>query len=205
MKDFTMNEAQPKLTAQGVELHGAEDFEGMRKAGLLAAQTLDMITDHIAAGVTTNELDRLCADFVEKAGAISAPLNYKGFPKSICTSVNHVVCHGIPCEKALQEGDIINIDIPARTIDVALSDAELARVVERCSFDWMKAHEPRFAPPRMLFTRGHGKMLREGKVGGSHALLSDEQRASIDRWCLSELERLGSDLPYREKFEVVEA
>ena len=93
----------------------------------------------------------------------------------------------------------------AEAMRVELSDAELARVVERCSFDWMKAHEPRFAPPRMLFTRGHGKMLREGKVGGSHALLSDEQRASIDRWCLSELERLGSDLPYREKFEVVEA
>lgn len=111
MKDFTMNKAQPNLTAQGIELHGAEDFEGMRKAGLLAAQTLDMITDHVTAGITTDELDRLCADFVEKAGAISAPLNYKGFPKSICTSINHVVCHGIPCEKALQEGDIINIDV----------------------------------------------------------------------------------------------
>ena len=100
-----------KYSAGGIELRGPEDFEGMRKAGLLAAQTLDMLTPHVQPGVTTEELDRLCFDFITKNGAIPAPLNYKGFPKSICTSVNHVVCHGIPGEKKLVNGDIVNIDV----------------------------------------------------------------------------------------------
>ena len=83
----------------------------MRKAGQLAAQTLDMITAHVVPGVTTGALDDLCHAFITKNGAIPAPLNYKGFPKSICTSINHVVCHGIPGDKALREGDIVNIDV----------------------------------------------------------------------------------------------
>ena len=83
----------------------------MRKVGRLAAETLDMIADHVEPGVTTEELDRLCAEFITDHGAISAPLNYRGFPKSVCTSVNHVVCHGIPSDKILAEGDIVNIDI----------------------------------------------------------------------------------------------
>lgn len=97
--------------SQGIELHSEADFEGMRKAGKLAAQTLDMITEHVDVGVTTEELDRLCHDFITKNGAIPAPLNYRGFPKSICTSINHVVCHGIPGPKKLMHGDIINIDV----------------------------------------------------------------------------------------------
>jgi len=82
----------------------------MRKAGKLAAEVLDMITPHVVPGVTTEELDKLCFDFITKNGAIPAPLEYKGFPKSICTSINHVVCHGIPEERKLKEGDIVNID-----------------------------------------------------------------------------------------------
>jgi len=99
------------FTPAGIELHSEADFEGMRKAGQLAAQTLDMITEHVVPGVTTEELDQLCNRFITKHGAIPAPLNYKGFPKSICTSINHVVCHGIPEEKSLREGDIVNIDV----------------------------------------------------------------------------------------------
>lgn len=107
---------EPKLNADGIEIHTPEDFEGMRKAGKLAAEILDMITDHVVPGVTTEELDKLCHDMCTKAGAIPAPLGYRGaapepFPKSVCTSVNHVVCHGIPCEKKLREGDILNIDV----------------------------------------------------------------------------------------------
>jgi methionyl aminopeptidase len=94
-----------------IRLHGPEDFAAMRKAGRLAAETLDFITPHVVPGVTTAELDRLCADFIAARGAISAPLNYRGFPRSICTSVNHVVCHGIPGEKRLEDGDIVNIDV----------------------------------------------------------------------------------------------
>jgi methionyl aminopeptidase len=100
-----------RYTQDGIQLHTQADFDGMRRAGLLCAQTLDMITEHVRPGVTTEELDKLCHDFITKNGAIPAPLGYKGFPKSICTSVNHVVCHGIPGEKELLEGDIVNIDV----------------------------------------------------------------------------------------------
>ncbi|NVK20164.1 MAG: type I methionyl aminopeptidase [Methylocystaceae bacterium] len=94
-----------------IKIHTAEDFEGMRKSGKLAAQTLDFITPYVKPGVTTGELDKLCHDFITDHGAICAPLNYRGFPKSICTSINHVVCHGIPGDKKLLEGDIVNIDV----------------------------------------------------------------------------------------------
>ena len=111
-----MSQAQAQLNEMpppdGVQIHSAADFEGMRKAGRLAAEVLDFITPHVAPGVTTGELDRLCHDYIMDHGAIPAPLNYRGFPKSICTSVNHVVCHGIPADgKKLSNGDIINIDI----------------------------------------------------------------------------------------------
>ena len=91
--------------------HGEDGFAGMRKAGRLAAAVLDMITSHIASGITTDELDRLCHDYILANGAVPAPLNYKGFPKSTCISLNHVVCHGIPGDKRLRDGDILNIDV----------------------------------------------------------------------------------------------
>ena len=103
---------QVNTEVQRIAIHGAEDFEAMRQAGRLAAETLDFITPHVTPGVTTEHLDRLCHDFIVTNDAVPAPLNYRGFPKSICTSVNHVVCHGIPNErKRLQTGDVINIDI----------------------------------------------------------------------------------------------
>jgi methionyl aminopeptidase len=92
-------------------IHKPEDFDSMRKAGKLAAETLDFITPHVKPGVATEHLDKLCHDFIIGHKAIPAPLNYKGYPKSICTSINHVVCHGIPSEKRLEEGDIVNIDV----------------------------------------------------------------------------------------------
>jgi methionyl aminopeptidase len=94
-----------------IKLHGPAEFEGMRRAGRLGAETLDFITPHVKPGVTTGELDRLCHDFIVEHGAVPAPLGYRGFPKSICTSVNHVVCHGIPGDRRLVEGDILNIDV----------------------------------------------------------------------------------------------
>ena len=94
-----------------IKLHGPEAFAGMRRAGRMAAECLDFITAHVQPGVTTERLDKLCHDFVDERGGISAPLGYRGFPKSICTSINHVVCHGIPGDKALQDGDIVNIDV----------------------------------------------------------------------------------------------
>lgn len=92
-------------------IHNAEEFNKMRSAGRLAAEILDFITDYVKAGVTTDYLNILCHDKIVASAAIPAPLNYKGFPKSICTSINHVVCHGIPSEKILKDGDILNIDV----------------------------------------------------------------------------------------------
>jgi methionyl aminopeptidase len=97
--------------ARRITIHSEADFVGMRAAGQLAAQTLDMIAPHVSPGVTTGELDRLCHDFILAHGAVPAPLNYRGFPKSTCISINHVVCHGIPGERKLLNGDILNIDV----------------------------------------------------------------------------------------------
>ena len=96
---------------RSIKIHGADEFAAMRKAGRLAAEVLDYISPYVVPGVTTDALDRLCDDMTVARGAISAPLGYRGYPKSICTSINHVVCHGIPGEKRLQKGDIINIDV----------------------------------------------------------------------------------------------
>ena len=95
-----------------VIIKNAEQIEKMRVAGRLASEVLEMITPHVKKGVTTNQLNQICHDYiVNEQQAIPAPLNYHGFPKSICTSVNHVICHGIPADKKLKDGDIINIDI----------------------------------------------------------------------------------------------
>lgn len=95
-----------------IKIYDAEGFEGMRRAGKLAAQTLDFIAPYVKPGISTEQLNILCHDFIISHNAIPAPLNYRGFPKSICTSVNHVVCHGIPSErKILWDGDILNIDV----------------------------------------------------------------------------------------------
>lgn len=95
-----------------VTIKTPEEQDKMRIAGMLAADVLDMIGEFVVPGVTTEELDDICHKYItETQGAIPAPLNYRGFPKSICTSVNHVVCHGIPGERKLKSGDAINIDI----------------------------------------------------------------------------------------------
>lgn len=95
-----------------VSIKTADEIEKMRIAGRLAGEVLTMITPHVQAGITTDELNRICHNYiVNEQKAIPAPLNYHGFPKSICTSVNHVICHGIPGDKKLKDGDIINIDI----------------------------------------------------------------------------------------------
>ncbi len=96
---------------RSIKIHGPEGFEAMRRAGRLAAETLDHITPSIQPGITTEDIDKLVHDFTIEKGAKPAPLGYRGFPKSVCTSVNHVVCHGIPGDKRLKEGDIINIDV----------------------------------------------------------------------------------------------
>jgi methionyl aminopeptidase len=94
-----------------ITLHGEEDFAGMRQAGRLSAEILDELAERIVPGITTDAIDRYCHERIVGAGATPAPLGYRGFPKSVCTSVNHVVCHGIPGDKVLREGDIVNVDV----------------------------------------------------------------------------------------------
>lgn len=103
-----------------IKIYSQEDFAGMREAGALAASILDRITEYVKVGVTTDSLNKLCHDMIIEAKAIPACLNYGGslnqmpYPKSICTSINHVICHGIPSERKLNEGDIMNIDITVK-------------------------------------------------------------------------------------------
>ena len=94
-----------------ITLHAPADFAPMMAAGQLAAVTLDMIGAHVRPGISTGELDRICHEFILAHGATPAPLNYRGYPKSVCISINHVVCHGIPGDRLLENGDILNIDV----------------------------------------------------------------------------------------------
>lgn len=131
-----------------ISIKTPDEIEKMRVAGRLAAEVLDMIAPHVIPGVTTDELDRICHDhIVDVQQAIPAPLNYKGFPKSICTSVNHTVCHGIPGPKKLKSGDIINVDITVikdgyhgdtsqmfLVGEVPIRASRLARVCQECLY-----------------------------------------------------------------------
>jgi methionyl aminopeptidase len=103
--------AAPEQRTGAIKLYGPDAFEGMRAAGQLAAKVLDHVTPFVDAGITTDELNTICHDFILANGAVPAPLNYRGFPKSICTSMNHVICHGIPGPKKLKKGDSLNIDV----------------------------------------------------------------------------------------------
>ena len=109
--NLSLTTARTDSEARRIKIHTADDFEGMRAAGRFAAELLDFITPYVVPGVTTERLDQLCHDYTVQHGAIPAPLNYRGFPKSICTSINHVVCHGIPGDRKLMDGDIVNIDV----------------------------------------------------------------------------------------------
>ncbi len=94
-----------------IKIHGAEAFEGMHRAGQLTARALDLLVEEVKPGITTQSLDDFVFEFAMDHGALPAPLNYRGFTKSICTSLNHVVCHGIPGTRMLKEGDILNVDV----------------------------------------------------------------------------------------------
>lgn len=106
-----MQDHAADTSPQNIVLHGPADFAAMRAAGRLAAEVLDFITPHVQPGVKTGDLDLLCDQFTRDRGAVSAPLGYRGYPRATCISPNHVVCHGIPGDKRLENGDIVNIDI----------------------------------------------------------------------------------------------
>lgn len=106
-----METNKSRLTKEGIRIYEAADFAGMAKAGALAAQILDDIAAHVFPGQSTAEIDRQITQMVDNAGAVSATIGYKGYAHASCISVNHVVCHGIPGDKKLKDGDILNIDV----------------------------------------------------------------------------------------------
>ena len=148
-----------------VTIKSADEIAKMRVAGRLAAEALDMIAPHVKAGISTDELNDICHDYiVNTQGAIPAPLNYRGFPKSICVSVNHQVCHGIPGLRRLKKGDIVNIDITvikdgyhgdtSRMFFVG-EVSKFARRVTRAAFDAMWAGIEMVRPGVQLGDIGH--------------------------------------------------
>jgi len=148
-----------------IHIKSFEDIAKMRVAGRLAADVLHMIRPHVVSGITTNELNQLCHDFiVNEQTAIPAPLNYNGFPKSICTSLNHQVCHGIPSDKKLKNGDIINIDVTvikdefhgdtSKMFAVGKTPVSATRV-SRISYECMKLAIEMVKPGARLGDIGH--------------------------------------------------
>ncbi len=112
MTTYVLATADTRPARDGtIKLHGPDGFEGMRRAGILAAQVLDALVPHVVPGITTGALDDLVRDHMTSQGAVPATLGYRGFTHSCCISINHVVCHGIPSDKVLREGDIANIDV----------------------------------------------------------------------------------------------
>ena len=107
----TVTADAPEGRTGAIKLHGPDAFAGMRKAGRLVAETLDMLVPHMVPGVSTGEIDRLVYDFVTARGSVPATLGYRGYTHSSCISINHVVCHGIPGDKTLKSGDIVNVDV----------------------------------------------------------------------------------------------
>ncbi|HVG48162.1 MAG TPA: type I methionyl aminopeptidase, partial [Rubellimicrobium sp.] len=106
-----MDERRGRLTREGIRIHDAADFEGMRVAGRVAAEILDELGPHVFPGQTTGEIDRIITEMIQARGVVSATVGYKGYQHASCISVNHVVCHGIPGDKLLKDGDVLNIDV----------------------------------------------------------------------------------------------
>ncbi len=185
--------AAARKTGQ-IKLHDAAAFASMRKAGQLTAQALDLLVPHVKPGVTTEALDKLIFDFALAHDAYPAPLDYRGFTKSICTSINHVVCHGIPDDKPLREGDILNIDV---TLIVDGWHGDSSRM-------YAVGEAPRKAERLMAVT--HEAMMRgiaavrpgatTGDVGAAIQDHAEAERCSIVReFCGHGLGRLFHDEP----------
>jgi methionyl aminopeptidase len=177
-----------------IKLHGPDAFEGMRNAGRLAAEALDLLSEHVKPGVTTETLDELVLEFALDHGAVPAPLNYRGFPKSICTSINHVVCHGIPGPKPLREGDIVNIDVTL-ILDGWHGDTSrmfpvgrISRRAERLIYVTYEALKRGIAVVKPGATTGH--------IGAAIQSYAEAERCSVVRdFCGHGLGRVFHDRP----------
>ena len=187
------DQAVLKNTGQ-IRLYGAEAFEGMRKACQLTARCLDALAEVAKPGVTTNEIDRFVFEFGMDHGALPATLNYRGYTKSTCTSINHVVCHGIPNEKPLREGDVVNIDV-TYVLDGWHGDSsrmypvgEIKRAAERLL---EITHES-----LMLGIAAVKPGVRTGAIGEAIQTFAEAERCSVVRdFCGHGVGRLFHDAP----------
>ena len=184
----------PLANTGQIKLHGPEGFAGMRAAGRLAAEALDMLAEHVQPGVTTAELDRLTLDFAAAHDAVPAPLYYRGFPKATCTSINHVVCHGIPSDKPLKEGEIVNIDVTL-ILDGWHGDSSrmypVGRVARRAERLMEVTYE---ALMRGIAAVRSG--ARTGDIGHAIQTFAEAERCSVVRdFCGHGLGRLFHDVP----------
>ncbi|MCU0729000.1 MAG: type I methionyl aminopeptidase, partial [Sphingopyxis sp.] len=195
MQNYVSAESMTLPARDGrIKLHGPDGFAGMRRAGALAAAALDMLVPHVVPGVATITLDKLVEDFVLAAGAIPATVGYHGYQHSSCISINHVVCHGIPSDKALKDGDIVNIDITvivdgwhgdtSRMFlvgDVALKARRLVDVTYECLMLGIEAARP-------------GNTV--GDIGHAIQTHAESQRYGVVRdFCGHGLGRLFHDTP----------
>ncbi len=175
---FVDAQLAPARKTGHIKLHGPEAFEGMRKAGRLTAEALDMLTDFVKPGVSTDKLDRMAFDFAMDHKAYPAPLGYRGYRKSVCTSINHVVCHGIPDAKPLRDGDIVNVDVTllldgwhgdsSRMYCVGQANRRAERLIEVTYESLMRGIDA-LAPHRAGMLRLIGDMRTDGVLAGALA------------------------------------
>ena len=187
-------EAAPLKNTGQIRLHGPESFTGMRKASNLTARCLDALADKVHPGTTTNEIDRFVFEFGADHGAIPATLNYRGYTKSSCTSINHVVCHGIPNDKPLREGDIVNIDVTS-ILDGWHGDSSRMYPVGRVK----RAAERLMEVTHECLMRGIAAVrpgVRTGAIGAAIQTFAEDERCSVVRdFCGHGLGRLFHDAP----------
>ena len=192
MSNLEFARAQARDTK--IKLHGADAFAGMAKAGRLVAEVLDLLVDEVKPGVTTEALDEFVYAFAMEHGAIPAPLNYRGFPKSICTSLNHVVCHGIPGPRALKEGDILNIDVTL-IVDGWHGDSSRMYAVGKIS----RAAERLLEVTYNALMRGVAAVkpgATTGDIGAAIQTYAESERCSVVRdFCGHGLGRVFHDRP----------
>lgn len=184
----------PLSNTSAIKLYDRQTFDAMHKAGRLCAKALDMLGDHVGPGVSTAELDRLALTFAMDNKAVPAPLNYRGYPASICTSINHVVCHGIPGKRLLKNGDIVNIDVTL-IVDGWHGDSSRMYPVGEISRKAQRlidvTHE--------CLVRGIAAVrpgARTGDIGHAIQSYAEEERCSVVRdFCGHGLGRLFHDAP----------
>jgi methionyl aminopeptidase len=184
----------PLANTGQIKLHGPDGFAGMARAGRLAAEALDLLAGHVRPGVTTAELDKLVLDFALAHNAVPAPLYYRGYPKAICTSLNHVVCHGIPCDKPLKEGEIVNIDVTL-ILDGWHGDSSRMYPVGRVARRAERLMEVTYEALMRGIAAVKGG-ARTGDIGHAIQVYAEAERCSVVRdFCGHGLGRLFHDVP----------